>query len=211
MKNKVLLAAAIAIAFSTQAQAQTSERSQYISLGPVVGISHNWVSNLPGTNKFNATGYIGLGLVYSKDAHWGWGAQANVSWEGYRIADADGNISTGTPIYLRIPLRAYYFFGDYKDLIRPKVYLGPSIGFKLGETDEMKGGDFTAQNVGTFRTLDIGLNAGVGLNVRLKKAVWLNTDLGYYQGLTDAVDDPAGKYNTQQNLALSLGVLLGIN
>jgi outer membrane protein W len=184
---------------------------EYTSIGPVAGFGHNWVSNLFGMNRFNASPYLGVGLVYARDAHWGYGGQAEFSWEGYRVADQAGNISVATPMYLRVPLRVYYFFGDYKNAVRPKVYLGPSFGLKLSEQDAMRGGDVLASDdIGTFRTFDFGLNGGVGLNVRLNKGVWLNTDLGYYQGLTDAVKDPAGKYNTNQNLALSAGILFGI-
>jgi len=212
MKKIVLLTAAFTITLAGAALAQDKKsNAEYISIGPVIGFSHNWVSNMYGSNKLNAGGYIGAGLVYSKDPHWAWGGQVTFSKEGYRVGDPINNISTGIPVYLRIPLRAYYFFGNYGDDIRPKVYLGPSFGIKLAESDDTRGGDvLNAQNIGPCRTFEAGINAGVGMDVRVKKGVWFDTDLGYTQGLTDAVKDPAGTYNTSQNLAISFGLLFGI-
>ena len=61
-----------------------------------------------------------------------------------------------------------------------------------------------------FRMFDAGVNAGAGVNIRLMKATWLNLDIGYYQGLTDAVREAAGNYNTNQNLGINAGVLFGL-
>lgn len=117
MKKLVLIAAVLVIAKSAFAQSKVVE---YASLGPVIGFGNNWVSNMPGTNKFNASGFAGASLVYAKDAHWGYGAEALLSLEGYRVADAAGNIAAANPVYLRLPLHVYYFFGDYQSLVRIK-------------------------------------------------------------------------------------------
>ena len=62
-----------------------------------------------------------------------------------------------------------------------------------------------------FRTFDWGLDAGAGVNVRLARATWLNMDLGYYQGLMDAVkNDAAGNMNMNENLRFNIGVLFGL-
>lgn len=214
--KKLLLIAATLTAFQIQGNAQNMKnngRGQYLSIGPVVGGGINWVSNLGGTtNSMIPSGNLGIGLIYAKDAHWGWGTQLTVASEGYDVRYGN-NAVKAVPIYLRMPLRAYYFFGDMKSTVRPKVYLGPQFGLKLTETDHMASpySETTVyNNAGNFRTFDAGVNAGAGVNVRLMKGTWLNLDLGYYQGLTDAVKDPAGHYNTNQNLGLNAGVLFGL-
>ncbi|HXS35489.1 MAG TPA: porin family protein [Flavipsychrobacter sp.] len=207
MKRILLLATTIMFATVPQSFAQ------YISLGPVGGFGTSWVGNMPGTTKFQPSGYLGVGLIYAKNVHWGWGGQLQVSSEGYRKEDMMGDISMVNPVYLRLPLRAYYFFGKQNDNIRPKLYLGPSFGLKLAESSSMSPYYSDAYIPGAsndFRTFDFGLNAGAGVNIRLVRATWLNLDLGYYQGLTDAVKDPSGNYNVNHNLALNVGVLFGI-
>lgn len=214
--KKLLLIAAALTAFQFQGTAQNKQnngRGQYLSIGPVVGGGANWVSNLGGSsNSMIASGNLGVGLIYAKDAHWGWGTQLTAASEGYDVKYGANEVKA-VPIYLRMPIRAYYFFGDLKSIVRPKVYLGPQFGLKLTETDHMTS-PFTEttvyNNTGNFRTFDAGINAGAGVNIRLMKATWLNLDLGYYQGVLDVVKDPADNYNTNQNLGINAGVLFGL-
>lgn len=191
-----------------------STQAQYISLGPVGGFSHNQVTNLGGNTRFMPSGYLGVGMIYSKDAHWGWGGQLTASAEGYSIDGMYGNRATVTPLYVRLTPRAYYFFGGVNNVVRPKVYLGPSVGVKVAEsTDYSYGlvGDMYMMNrTGSFNTFDVGVNGGAGVNIRLMKATWLNLDAGYTQGLLDVVDDPAGNYNMNQNFAINVGLLFGL-
>jgi hypothetical protein len=193
-------------------------KAQYISLGPVAGFGHSWVSNLTGTDRFKASPYLGIGMVYSKDVHWGWGGELAVSHEGYK-ADMGMNTVTVNPVYLRLPLRAYYFFGPYKSHIRPKVYLGPSFGFKVDEVQYMNGNRLSNSDViattynmhsDMFNSFDVGLNTGAGVNVRLMPGTWLNMDLGYNLGFLDAVDNTANTNNMNQNIRLNVGVLFGL-
>lgn len=210
------ITAIAAISFSATAQ-------KYISIGPVVGFNHTGVTNGEMNNtvdiqsKFNPNFHAGISLIYSKNEHWGFGGQLLFSQEGFKkeFSDKRLNIPFNIPFegsykasYIRIPLRAYYFFGDYKSKIRPKVYAGPSIGIKvmderlpvIGLTDlEMS-------------ILDLGLQAGVGVNIALSKATWLNLDLNYTQGLLDVLNSPSLKtgYNMNQNLGFQVGVLFGL-
>jgi len=208
---KKILLLGLAMMALVEAKAQTN---QYLSFGPVAGLGGSSVANLNGDSRFMPSGYLGVGAIYSRYVHWGWGAQLVVSSEGYKMQDPAGNIVTADPMYLRLPLRAYYFFGNYNSVVRPKIYLGPSLGLKLSEIDNISNDNgrdlYMTENRNNFRTFDLGVNAGAGVNIKLAKATWLNLDLGYYQGLLDAVKDPAGNYNTNQNLVVSGGVLFGI-
>jgi len=195
-----------------------SSKAQYISLGPVAGFGHSWVSNMTGTANFKASPNLGVGMIYSKDPHWGWGAELDVSHEGYKM-DMGVNTVAVNPVYLRLPLRAYYFFGPVSSSVRPKVYLGPSFGFKVDEVQYMNGNKMansdvmaTTYNMNSdmFNSFDIGMNAGAGINVKLMRATWLNMDLGYNLGFLDAVNDAANNTNLNQNLRFNAGLLFGL-
>jgi hypothetical protein len=232
MKKVLLFAAGILIA-STQSfaqNAQTLSNSQFISIGPVIGFGDSWVGhmsnssayfgNVSSKTMFMPSGYIGVGLIYARNEHWGWGGQLTLGTEGYKeqytynpeFGRPYTETYTATPLYLRVPLRAYYFFGDYRNTVRPKVYLGPSFGLKLSESDNVSGGTESnvAATTGTFRTFDFGINAGAGVNIKLAKTIWLNMDLGYTQGLVDVLKDPENNYNVNHNLDFNAGVLFGI-
>ncbi len=213
MKKTLLLAAMAMIGFAANAQdVQKKSNAQYLSIGPVAGVGMSWVSGLPGNNKGMRSTNFGLGVIYAKNEHWGWGGQLIVSAEGYDLTYG-GNEFKAMPLYLRMPLRAYYFFGDFKNTVRPKVYLGPSLAFKMSENDNMPARDqdnFINRNSGQFNTFDLGVNAGAGVNIKMGRALWLNLDLAYTQGVLDAVDDLAGNYNTNMNLGFNAGLLFGL-
>lgn len=217
MKN--LLIATMGLLFAgalTHAQTTAPSRTnpaQFMSIGPVAGIGGNWVGNLGGTTHFMPSANIGVGLIYGRWEHWGWGGQMLLSSEGYD-KEYNGNRAAVVPVYLRMPMRGYYFFNGYKDKVRPKLFAGPAIGVKLGEWDYIDNGPgdiALTQRTGSFRTIDLGINTGGGVNIELHKSVWLNLDLSYYQGLTDAVKDPAGRQNFNHNLNAQAGILFGIN
>ncbi|MBC7553333.1 MAG: PorT family protein [Taibaiella sp.] len=216
MKKLLFIALSLATVSATAQNAKKpmalkTPTATYVSVGPVAGVGASWVSGMGGTSMATPSGNIGIGLVYARNEHWGWGTQLTLSSEGYTVDYSYR--AKGTPMYLRLPVRAYYFFGDFKNTIRPKAYLGPQVGVKVGEKDNMNGayGDVTmANNTGKFTTMDFGVNAGLGLNIKLAQAAWLNLDLGYYQGLLDVIKDPADHYNMNQNLTFNAGVLFGI-
>jgi len=224
-KKIALSIAAISALSFTSASAQ-----KYLSIGPVVGFGHSGVSNgkmkdeIDIKSKFNPSFHAGIGLIYAKHEHWGFGGEILFSKEGYKkeFTDKTWNIGyeeTNSVGYIRVPLRVYYFFGKYDQKIRPKVYVGPSIGFKIMDDQNLEAINGTPQAlvndmpIAAFNTVDLGLQAGVGVNIPLSKATWLNLDLNYYQGLLDAVGDISGfktGYNMNQNFGLQVGVLFGL-
>ena len=181
-------------------------------LGPVVGFGNSWVDNMPGNVMFKASGYAGISLIKMEGRHWGWGGQIDLSSEGYSVDDY-GSIQTVKPLYLRVPLRAYYFFNRPSSWVRPNLYLGPSFGLKLGETYTVSNAyydNYVAHNSSMFRTFDAGVNGGAGLNLRLARKMWLNLDLGFYQGFVDAVKDPYNTYNPNHDVDLSASLLFNL-
>lgn len=218
--KKILALCSFALLAAGSATAQSDRKSgaSYISLGPVVSLGHSWVSGLgDGDAHFKFSPAVGIGLVHSHNEHWAFGAQLLASHEGF---DKDIMLSNGqrTEIevsadYLRLPLQAIYFFGHYGDRVRPKVYLGPSFALKIGESTQQDGPALSPEENNSLptgmRDFDAGLNAGVGLNLRLHGATWLNLDAGYYHGLTDVLENYGGN-NGNRNLRLTAGLMWGL-
>ncbi len=186
-----------------------------ISLGPVVSLGGSWIGgddNLD--NKFKFAPAAGIGLVYSTNEHLGFGAQLLVSHEGFKseYATMAGTLMRViNPVYMRLPLHLIYFFGDFGDRVRPKIYAGPSIAFKVDETnnyDELtKSVIGSAADAEVFDSFDAGLSVGAGANVRLSRATWLNLDAGYYYGITTAVEGYGYK---NRHLRLNVGLMWGL-
>lgn len=245
MIKKILLAAASCTLFFNTANAQ-----KYISLGPVISFGHSGVSNgkyfddmndAHLKSKFHPSFTAGISAIYAKNPHWGFGGELlyeqlgftkNIIFkpasaiEPWLVTPLDYD-QTKDVSYIRIPLRVYYFFGKYKQKVRPKVYAGPSFGFKLAGNNKLKGNDDITKNWinggskdafpnPEFNTFDLGLQVGAGANITLGKAVWLNADINYYQGFLDAMKDKEhpntmkNGTNWNQNLRLQVGVLFGL-
>ena len=187
--------------------------AQNVSFGPVVGVSHAWITGIENT-KFKPSVNIGGTLIYSFVPHWGIGGDIRVSFlEGVKTKDKSDNAETVTNLnatYLRVPLKAFYFFGEYGDRVRPKLYAGPSVGFFLGGKRKIE--TTVSDNSTTVKTdskndlksFDFGFVAGGGINYRLQRSVWLNVDIVYNNGLIDISE--ASTYNANRNLGISAGV-----
>jgi outer membrane protein W len=187
--------------------------AQNVSFGPVVGVGHSWITGVENT-KFKPSVNIGGTLVYSFVPHWGIGGDIRFSFlEGVKTKVESGNNKVVTNLnatYLRIPLKAFYFFGEYGDRLRPKLYIGPSVGFFLGGNQKIK--TTAGNNSNTIKTdskdylksIDFGFVAGGGINYRLQKSTWLNVDLVYNNGLIDISE--GNSYNASRNLGISAGV-----
>lgn len=191
--------------------------AQYWSLGPVLGFGGSWLTGL-NNQDFMPSGEVGLGVIYSRHEHWGFGADLTGSSEGYSVDYMKDNISYHTdvmPVYLRLTPKAYYFFGEYGDVVRPKLYLGPSVAYKMSEEQSMtKSSNVVMSDVpatvaprgDVFNDWDFGIKVGAGANIQLAKSVWFNADAGYYQGLADVT----GMDNMNSHLRLNLGVMFGL-
>ncbi|MBC8172830.1 MAG: PorT family protein [Chitinophagales bacterium] len=189
-----------------------SAAAQTISLGPIGSFGGSWVSvsDSSGADKlFHPAWSVGLTLIYSPSEHWGFGLDARYSREGSTFKHQISGTEVETTLnlaYVRIPLKAIYFFKEYGDPVRPKLFAGPSFGLLASAEAE----DFDQTSF--YNALDIGLIIGGGVNIRLAEAIWLNTDLAYYQGLMDISNDDIGltENNLNSNVSLSVGLAFGI-
>lgn len=233
MLRKFLLTTAACAAFAFTGNAQ-----QYFSIGPVISFGHSAITNgdlkdsdpdAQLSSKFNPSFSAGIGLIYAKHAHWGFGGEVLYSQEGFKknfVYNFPGSTTaldfdaTSTIGYIRVPLRVYYFFGQYQQKVRPKVYLGPSFGFKIAEKNELEGNNEATKELlkhnstplsdNEINGFDAGLQAGAGVNITLSKAIWLNVDANYYQGFLDVLKDESTGTNWNQHLRLQVGVLFGL-
>ncbi|MGI8634042.1 MAG: porin family protein [Segetibacter sp.] len=198
MKN-VLLALILSSGFSLAAGAQSK-----FSLGPNAGVGASWLDNTP-NRKAKLSGNPGLSLVYSAAQHFGIGLDARYSFEGGKYSSASQAVTSDLN-YFRLPLKFIYFFGDYGNRVRPKVYAGPSFGFLTGgkTTIELPNNTKVESNSkDIYKSFDLGLTAGAGLNIRLVKNTWFNTDVHYLHGISDLT---AGKQHNR-----GVGVNVGVN
>jgi hypothetical protein len=191
-------------------QRKTWKKPLYI--GPTAGYGRAWVKDIPGNIAFKPAVKIGAAFITERSRLWAWGAGLNVSAEGYktRLAARESSV---TPVYLRLPVRGYYFFAQGP--VRPMAYFGPEIGVKVAEksSGQQLGSESSsaAAPVGKqFRRFDAGFNAGLGVNIRVVSGMWINLDGGYYQGFNDAIERSGGSFNENRNLTGSLSVLFGI-
>jgi len=170
------------------------EQSKF-SIGVQGGYGHSFIepySNYKWMSSWNA----GITAIYAPGAHWGAGIDVLYSGEGVKLKSGDYENMSQVD-YLRIPLKAIYFFRKYEDDFRPKVSLGPTLGFKVDDYGN-KG----------FTSFDFGANASLGFNYRLMRAVWLNVDVSYYQGFLDVYDlNDVNDHNG--NVRLNVGLCLG--
>lgn len=138
---------------------------------------------------------VGGFITYSTDSGFGFGGELNYVMRGTELVDQNITLN-----YLELPLYVKYFFGQPGEKLRPKVMLGPSLGFLLSA-------DAATNDVSeNFETIDAGLMLAGGVNYSLGGGKWLNLDLRYTYGLTNisAFENAPEVFN--RNLALTVGV-----
>ena len=194
--HQLIIALALFVANPLYGQLTNSN----FSLGPRLGVNFSNVSN-PDEAEGLAGLVAGLTSTYSINENSGITADLLYSGEGYQNDGSELRLN-----YLRVPVLYNIFFGELGQSFRPKVYLGPQLGFLLsaesGNTD-------VKDNMSNF---SFGIGAGLGFNYQLSDRMWLNTDLRSFFDLTDIRDNPpssSDKYAIR-NIQLSVGVAWGL-
>lgn len=194
--------------------------AQRTSIGVTTGFGTAWMSDTHQDVLFNPVWNLGATLVYSSEHHWGFGADVKYSREGVRyeypgFAPYDGQTLT-TKVgsdYIRVPLRAIYFFSPADKSIRPNISLGPSFGFLTGGSIRTyDGSDREISKTATkdfINGFDLGLQGTLGASFEVSEGVWFSTDLAYYHGLLE--QNKNGSNNLMnRNLGINLGLRFGI-
>jgi hypothetical protein len=209
----------------TQVNAQSDAEWKF---GPRVGVN---IANFSDVDDSKArTGLVAGGyLVYSFHEHFGISLDLLYSMEGakYKSTFVTPGITiraenTTTLSYLRAPLLLNIFFGELGNPIRPKLMVGPDLGFLMSVKEESE--STTEQNGQTtvtstsstskdgYNTTDFGAVAGAGVNIRLADRLWLDTDIRYYIGATEVFENSTGDVKPKnQHLQLSVGIGIGLN
>jgi outer membrane protein W len=211
--KKVLLSAVLVFGVLA-AQAQRT------SIGVTAGTGTAWLTETDRDVVYNPVWNAGATIVYSSETHWGFGADIKYSREGVRYTFSGAGPYSGQTLttdvasdYIRIPVRAIYFFNGYDKAFRPNVSLGPSFGFLTGgqiRTFDSNDNLITKSPVNdSFKAFDFGLQATVGASFRLADALWLSADVAYCQGFIQ--QNKNGSANMLNgNLGVNLGLRFGI-
>ncbi len=205
MKRIILLF--VALTLVTYTFAQLSERN--FSIGPRVGVNFSKVTNAD--NADYKTGLVaGLTSTYSITENSGLTMDLLYSREGAET-ESEPQLSTEFD-YLRFLLAYDIFFRDLGDRFRPKIYAGPTLGFLLSAENQVEGSETDIDVKENYNTLDVGLAVGLGFNLRIAGATWLNVDGRFLPGLTNIVDNkPSGADAIRnQSFQVSLGLAFGL-
>lgn len=204
MKRFLLIITALALCASSM-YAQELTRANF-SIGPRVGLN---LSNLNNANNTEAKPGLVAGITstYSITETSGLTFDVLYSQEGSQ-ADVGAEMQTNLD-YLRLALAYNQFFGDLGERFRPKIYVGPSLGFLTSA--EAKSGETETDIKGEFNNLDVGLLGGIGFNYRIGARQWLNVDGRYYLGLSDVTESrlPGEDPITNRTFQISVGVAFG--
>jgi outer membrane protein W len=194
-----------------------SAKAQTVSLGPTIGVGNSWLTNTGASAAFKPAMNAGVTLTYSSTNHWGLGGDIKYSVEGNRNTYMVGSTKFSNIIrldYIRVPFRVLYFFGTEENVIRPKLAVGPTLGFLANARyilrDDTNGNiisnnDFTSNK----NAVDFGINASAGLNIKLADRIWLNTDFSFYQGFIP-VNTNGPNRMLNGNVGLNVGLAFGL-
>lgn len=208
-------------------------KAQSFSIGPNAGYGTTWIDNFK-DKKYKSAGNVGVSFIYSTKSSFGIGGDIKYSFEGgerqFQTTIPGSTLTTKEEVslnYVRVPIKAMWFFGNYGQRVRPKVALGPSFGFLVGgkterNTTNTAGASVASSNTNSkdyFDDFDLGVTGSVGLNYRLVTNTWLTADISYLHGLTDVREEskrsvsenylPGTNYKNR-NLQLNIGVNFGL-
>jgi len=194
--------------------------AQRTSIGITAGAGTAWLSDTDEDVTFNPAWNAGGTLVYSTETHWGFGVDVKYSREGVRFTYPGSGSYNGQTMstkvgsdYIRVPLRAIYFFNKNDKAFRPNISVGPSLGFLTGGEIRQYDGDKNVLSRSkvkdSFEAFDFGLQGTVGASFMLSDGLWLSGDIVYYQGLI-AQNKNGANNMLNSNLGINLGLRIGV-
>ena len=181
---------------------QAAIAQENISFGPLAGVSIAKFRGDLSNQAWNPGPTLGGFINYSANSGFGVSGQVLYTQLGSGTKLGDDVIRLN---YIQVPILATYFLGKFGQKVRPKLFLGPHVNFLLNAKNQ-DGVDLNPKigDSRPFKSIDAGLTAGVGLNVRLADKIWLNTDVRYGLGLIPLTEATIKAYN--QNFGVNVGV-----
>lgn len=220
MKKQIFKVSAFLFALLATVSAYAQDSDRVWSIGPEVGANFSKLGGDGDTDY--KTGLVAGGFItYSIRNTYGFTAKILYSQKGaaYTEEAFGDDIDFKTQLnYIEIPLLARVFF-NREGTVRPNVFLGPSLGFMTGAKIKAEDGDYenyedVFEGTGidsykdVFNTFDLGLSAGLGLNIRVANEMYFIVDARYTYGLTDIAKGSAE--NNNQAVAVTAGLSFGI-
>lgn len=195
MKIKSLLLATTLFFMSRMGNAQN------LSFGPMAGLNISSLNNLQ--NSSSKAGLLaGAFFNYSSKNWFGLGVQVVYNGLGAKLTTPTETIRLN---YIQIPILATYYLAgsNTQGSFRPKFFAGPHVNFLMNAKNK-DGNDLNPNNL-YYKSTELGITFGAGFNYAVMDKTWLNFDVRYGVGLTDATQAP--KINITNNaFAITLGV-----
>lgn len=186
MKKSILALSVILTVNSLFAQTTTS-------IGPMIGFNSSVYKGDISTEKWKSADLnAGLFLNHSRNETFGFRIEALYSSMGTAFTNSSEVVKTG---YIQVPVYGVAYLGKKGTSVRPKLMAGPYVGFLTNV-----GGTKVNLNKDDYNKVDFGLKGAAGINFRLNREIWLNTDLYYGLGLTDLYKSDTDVYNNSWGL-----------
>lgn len=188
------------------------QAQSYVTFGPKIGVGHSFFTG--GDQPENQKLYPGLVaggfLTVSGQSHWGLTVEAMYAARGAHWEPGNREVLQRFQ-YLDVPVYVRYFFNETGNAVRPNVFLGASANFMTKA--KVKGDDASDDyivNTDNWRRFDVGLLAGLGVNIRTYENQWLNLDARYNQGLRKVAKDNNDAFDNSAPNLYNGGVVLSV-
>lgn len=196
MKNCIILLLTLTIGISSVSAQEN------VSIGPIAGVSF---ANLHGTMENTSTKpglTVGAFYNYSTKTGFGFSGQLLFTQLGAQTFNKTNEINLN---YIQAPLLFTFFFGQFGDRLRPKLFVGPTLNFLVSAKDKDGNSIERPNNMRYYNIFDLGITGGAGFNYELTPKVWLNFDVRYGLGLFN-VSRANNENLKNRNLGINLGL-----
>lgn len=192
------------------AQNESTIKLSRWSIGPKAGVnlSHRWGSDHSDLENPRLAGQFGIFTTWSNDSWFAVSGELLYSAKGSRFKSTSpfGDVKGAFRMdYIEMPILFRVFFVQ-EGAIRPHVSLGPSWGILVlahsKPLEPIKGSANSFYD--NSNKIDVGVNFGGGVNIRISEGMWLTPELRYNLGLINALD-----YANVKNGALTFSVGVG--
>lgn len=207
----------LAATTTMNAQDNTRVKTSRWSIGPKAGLnlSHFWGSDFNNdAARMRLSGQFGAFATWSNDSWFAVSGELLYSGKGtrYRYESPWGDAVSVTRVdYIEMPILFRFFF--VRDgMFRPHASIGPSWGILL--LAHSKGLEPVKSDANSFydtaNKIDLGMNVGGGVNIRVGDNIWINPELRYNLGLLN-IGENSSVRNGALTFAVGVGFPIGSN
>lgn len=212
--KKIFIAATAFLMISSLSEAQV-----FTSIGDKITVGHSWtVGNRDANEKYKFHPSVQVGrmgkLNFGPNVNLGLGTFFSTEGVTFNNETTD-EVYEQRMNYIRVPLIASFDLGSSVSRVLPRISVGPSVGFLVGGKTLTKDNNDALDGYKTTKVMDTkvdaGINAALGLNVRVTEGFTFSPEITYYHGLV------TNEYNkgimganapdfTHRNLGISMGM-----